>query len=89
MGEGGRGTHEQVTKSFIRTLADIDKKGELQQSLNQGLIFKCRQFLDVYIYRYIYGTLNIVLHLDRKTHRRKHMPTLKSEISGTFVNSGL
>lgn len=26
VGEGGRGTHEQVTKSFIRTLADIDKK---------------------------------------------------------------
>lgn len=87
MGERERGTHEQVTKSFIRTLADIDKKGELQQSLNQGLIFKCRQFLDVYIY--IYGTLNIVLHLDRKTHRRKHMPTLKSEIGGTFVNFGL
>lgn len=85
MGEGEKGTHEQVTKSFFRTLADIDKKGELQQSLNQGLIFKCRQFLDVYIY----GTLNIVLHLDRKTHRRKHMPTLKSEISGTFVNFGL
>lgn len=57
------------------TLAEIDRRRTAAIS-NQGLM--CRQFLDVY------GTLIIVLHLDRKTHCKKHMPILKSEISGTL-----
>jgi hypothetical protein len=39
----------------------------------------CRQFLDTY------GTLSIVLHLDRKPRCKKHKPIFKSEIRGTVV----
>jgi len=64
VGEGGGGGgegrgHEQVTIAFHDTGVNRQKRRTAAIS-NQGLIRMCRQFLDVY------GTLNIVLHLDRK-----------------------